>query len=395
MTSIDETGAPSGGGNPIYRLAHYFSTLPDPRVARTQRHLFHEILMISLCASLCGADGFVAIADFGRARREWLETFLALPGGIPSHDTFNRVFAMIDPGAFAECFAAWTSDLQAKSDGRLVAIDGKRVRGSFDEATGKAAIHMVSAWASRGGLALGQVKVDEKSNEITAIPRLLEMLDAEGSVVTIDAMGTQKQIARLIQEKKADYVLALKDNHPTLREDAQIFLDAAAESGFADAFGRPIPHDACETVDKGHGRLEIRRCWCTAAIDWLDGREEWAGLRTIALVESERTAAGRTAVARRYYLSSLAPDAKRILKAARGHWGIENKLHWVLDMAFDEDRCRVRMGHAPQNLATLRHLTINLLKRETSRKMGIARKRLMAGWDAAYLAKIIMGGWKD
>jgi predicted transposase YbfD/YdcC len=376
---------------PSYRFARHFSRLRDPRMSRTRRHKFIDILMIALCAMISGADDYVAMVDFARAKEQWFRTFLELPEGIPSHDTIGRLFARIDPVVFGECFAAWTQHLQEKAKGRIIAIDGKKVCGSFDRATGKAAIHMVSAWTSKNSLVLGQVKVDDKSNEITAIPKLLELLDITDSVVTIDAMGTQKQIARQIINKKADYILALKSNHPAIYEDVSLFLKSALQNHFLDAFGQPIAHTFQRTMDKDHGRIEVRSCWCTEQIDWLDAKSEWTGLRTIVVMECERTVNGKTSVERRFYLSSLPPNAKTILHAIRAHWGIENNVHWLLDVAFDEDDCRVRKDHGPQNIATLRHLALNLLKKEVSENKGIQRKRNLAGWDQEYLIKVLRG----
>jgi len=376
---------------PSYRFARHFLRLRDPRISRTRRHNFCDILMIALCAMISGADDYVAMVDFARAKEPWFRTFLELPNGIPSHDTIGRLFARIDPVAFTECFAAWTQHLQEKSKGRIIAIDGKKVCRSFDRATGKAAIHVVSAWTSQNSLVLGQVKVNEKSNEITAIPRLLELLDITDGVVTIDAMGTQKQIAQQIIDKKADYVLALKNNHPTLYEDVSLFLNSAIQNNFLDPFGQPIAHTFHRTIDKDHGRIEVRSCWCTEQIAWLEDKSEWTGLRTIVVVECERSVNGHTSVERRFYLTSLPPNAKTILHAIRAHWGIENNVHWLLDIAFDEDNSRVRKEHGPENIGILRHIVLNLLKRETSEKRGIERKRNLAGWDQEYLIKVLIG----
>ncbi len=368
----------------------HFADLPDPRLARTQRHALLDILVIALCALICGADDFVAIARFGQAKQAWLRERLALelPSGIPSHDTFGRVFARLDPTAFADCFLAWTQQMHTQTAGQVIALDGKTLRHSFDTASGKGAIHMVSAWASDSRLVLGQVKVDAKSNEITALPVLLKMLDISGSVVTADAMGCQKAIAQQITEQGGDYVLALKDNHPRLHDEVRRLFAWGEAEGAKDL--------ACsfhQSQEYDHGRQELRRCWVTEQVHWLDETDEpqaWAGLQSVVKVESQRTIAGKTSRECRFFLSSLPANAKQILSAVREHWGIENSLHWVLDMAFTEDASRVRRDHSPQNLATLRHLALNLLRQEKTDKNGVKNRRLRAGWDNDYLIKVII-----
>ncbi len=370
-------------------LIKHFADLPDPRVARTQRHALLDILVIALCALICGADDFVAMARFGHAKQTWLKDRLALelPSGIPSHDTFGRVFACLDPAAFADCFLAWTQEMHTQTKGQVIALDGKTLRHSFDTASGKGAIHMVSAWASDSRLVLGQVKVDAKSNEITALPLLLKMLDISGSIVTADAMGCQKAIAQQIREQEGDYVLALKDNHPRLHDEVRRLFTWGEAEGAKDL--------ACsfhQSQEYDHGRQEVRRCWATEQVHWLDETDEpqaWVGLRSVVKVESQRTLAGKTSRECRFFLSSLPANAKQILSAVREHWGIENSLHWVLDMAFTEDASRVRRDHSPQNLATLRHLALNLLRQEKTDKNGVKNRRLRAGWDNDYLIKVI------
>ena len=364
----------------------HFASLSDPRSfhAPNQRHELIDILVIAVCAVICGAEGWEDIEEYGHAQAEWFHEVLDLPHGIPGHDTFRRVLSRVDPDELTQCFVSWTAALSDLSGGDIVAIDGKTLRHSFDRATSKAAIHMVSAWANRNRLVLGQVKVDDKSNEITAIPYLLKMLDLRGATVTIDAMGCQKEIAQVITDQGADYVLALKKNHSNLYEDVTLFLDDAHAREFAE-----IEHDYHETIDGDHGRIEIRKYWITSAIDWLGAKASWANLQSLGLVESRREIGEQVEIERRYYLVSLPADGMRFSDAVRQHWGVENGLHWVLDMSFDEDACRIRKDQGAQTFSVLRQIALNLLKRERQHKRGIKAKRKRAGWDRNYLLQVL------
>lgn len=316
---------------------------------------------------------------------EWFKTFLDLPHGIPSHDTLGRVFAAIKPATFERCFARWAQGLEKAGKGRLVAVDGKTLRRSFDKAAGKAAIHMVSAFASANRLVFGQIKTAAKSNEITAIPQLLKLLDLEGAVVTIDAMGCQRKIAQTIIDQKADYVLAVKDNQPLLHAKIKTLLDEAILQKFKGMSG-----DCFQETGKGHGRIETRICWSTNEIHWLKDIGEWPGLRSVLAVEGRREIDGKSSVERRYFISSLdGEDAQTLAEAVRRHWGVENPLHWTLDVGFKEDQSRVRTGHGAENLSRLRRIALNMLQRETGKKRSIRAKRLKAGWDHDYLLTLL------
>lgn len=371
---------------PQSSIAQHFEQVEDPRIERSKAHLLIDILTIAILAVICGADGWVGMESYGKAKQAWLSTFLELPHGIPSHDTFARVFARLEPEQLQSAFLSWVRSVSQLSDGEVIPIDGKRVRRSYDQGKSKGAIHMVSAWASQNRLVLAQRKVDEKSNEITAIPALLKVLDLEGCIVTIDAMGTQKAIAQQIVTQGGDYVLALKGNQGSLYEDVQQLFDWAHKQDFEN-----IDHDFYETLDAGHGRIEKRRCWSLGQVEGLLDSQQWAKLTSIAMVEAIREENNRTSRAVRFYISSLAPDAQRLSAAIRTHWSIENPLHWVLDVAFHEDDCRVRTGHAPENLVVLRQLAVSALSQEKSVKLGIKNKRLRAGWDNDYLLKVLTG----
>lgn len=385
--------------SPITLIRVHFANLPDPRVDRTKVHSLMNILTIALCAAISGAENWLQTEAFGRAKLAFLRQFLDLPPddqAIPSHDTFGRVFEALDPRALERCLMQWMAALAEDLKGEVVAIDGQTLRRSLDRHRGQHPLHLVSAWASESGLVLGQVATDDKSNEITAIPELVEMLDLEGATVTIDAMGCQKEIAGKILGKRGDYVLAVKDNQPLLHQDVQRTLAEAMTPGDPRGCGH------YQTVEKGHGRIESRQVWCTPTQGRLflgQQDRDWPGLASAILVESRRTVNGQTSVERRYYISSregAGPQAaKHLAHVIRSHWGIENRLHWVLDMAFDQDRSRVRRGHGARNLATLRKIALNLLRRETTCKLGVPSKRRKAGWDDAYLLKVLAAGNLD
>ncbi len=367
-------------------LAHHFANLTDPRIDRSRLHELLDIVAIAICAVVAGADSWDDIEDFGNAKLDWLRTFLALPNGIPSHDTFRRLFERLDPDEFQKGFLGWIEALQEATERQVIAIDGKTLRRSFDRAKGQSALHLVHAWATANHLLLGQVAVDEKSNEITAIPVLLRALEISGAIVTIDAMGCQKGIARTIRRRKADYILALKANHERLFGQVVAFWDGACARLMK---GPDIRYH--REWSEGHGRTEARRCWATSDLDWLEGRQEWEGLKSVVFIESERFVGDSLSVERRYYLSSLPNDAQLLNKAIRSHWGVENSLHWVLDVTFDEDRSRIKKENAPENFGLLRRLALCLLKKETTSKRSIKGKRLQAGWDDGYLLRVLCG----
>jgi predicted transposase YbfD/YdcC len=370
---------------PSAALLEHVAILPDPRIERHRRHLLSDILVSAVCAVRCGAESFAAIEDFGQARYEWLRQFLDLPGGIPSHDTFNRVFRLLDPVQFQTCFLSWMRTVAEATQGEVIAIDGKTLRRSFDTGTATRAIHMVSAWAAENGVVLGQRKVDTKSNEITAIPELLEVLALKGCIVTIDAMGCQRAIARQIVECQADYVLALKGNQPTLEQAVAHLLVTGPE-----AEAHRTKCDYYEHSERSHGRVETRCSWITDHMNTVLDAAAWPGLRSIGMVEATRTLAGETTREQRFYLTSLKPDAQELARAVRNHWGIENGLHWTLDGTFREDHSRLRKDHGPENFAVLRHLTLNLLRQQPSKK-SIPRKRLACALNPDFLLKVVLG----
>ena len=370
-------------------LIECFEGLPDPRLDRTRRHKLIDILTIGLCTLLAGGESFTGMEFYGRKREDWLKTFLELPNGIPSHDTINRVFSAIDPHAFLECFVEWVQGICPNLSGEVVAIDGKALRRALND--GDSIPYIVSAWATESGLVLGQVKVDEKSNEITAVPELLDALVLKGCIVTLDAMGCQKEIAAHIIEKQAHYVLALKGNHPTVHEEIKEFF-ADAVLPCADQCADTATKDKMDfftTLETNRGRGETRRYYQSTDIDWFEDKALWKNLKSIGMVESLRKVKGKTSIERRYFLSSLPLDAKRFARAVRGHWGIENSLHWSLDVTFREDDSRARTRNAAQNVASLRRIALNLIKKDRSQDCSQKTKRFAAAIDPDFLKHLL------
>ncbi len=375
-----------GQEKPQGTIAAHFAELEDPRWYN-KRHQLMDILVIAICAAICGADGWADVELFGKTREGWLRGFLELPHGIPSDDTFRRVFAALDAQQFQSSFIKWIQAAEGLTEGQVIAADGKALRRSHDRSLGKKALYMVSAWASGNGLVLGQRKVEDKSSEITAVPELLDMLEIAGCIVTLDAIHCQIETVKTIIEKRADYVLPVKENQPRLFEAIQGLFEDPEEM-------RWVECDHHRTVDKGHGRIEIRECWATSDPEYLRyiaTLAEWTGLRSIAMVQTERQLGEETTVTRRYFISSLKADAKLLLHAVRTHWGIENKVHWVLDIAFREDDSRIRKGNGAENFAVLRHIALNLLRQEKSTKLSLRAKRKRAAWDPEYLPTVLPG----
>ena len=372
---------------PLEAIEEHFSKVTDPRKDRTKDHKLIDIIAIAVCAVICGAEGWVDIELYGKSKQHWLSTFLELPNGIPSHDTFGRVFSLIDAQQFQLAFYEWVWAVNDILQGQIINIDGKCLRGSDDKHLGKRAIYMVSAWAEANEIVLGQRKVDEKSNEITAIPELLKMLAISGCIVTIDAMGTQTNIAQTIIEAEADYVLSVKENQGNLFEDISVLFAVDQAQNFKYA-----SFEYEKTTNKGHGRIDVPECWSTSNPQYLSlirNVQNWTGLKSIAMVVCSRILAEKQTKHVRFYISSLPSHAKRILEAVRKHWAIENELHWVLDVALNEDHSRVRKDQAPENFAVIRHIALNLLKHEKTAKGGIHAKRLQAGWNNDYLLAIL------
>ena len=361
----------------------FFENINDPR-HHNKLHKLIDVLIIAICAVVAGADTYEQIENFGKKRYKWLSKFLELPHGIPSHDTFGRILERMNPQEFQNSFKQWIETVTQQTKGQVVAIDGKTLRRSHDRSNDKKAIHMISAWASSNQVILGQLKTEEKSNEITAIPYLLKLLDISGCIITIDAMGTQKKIAKTIIDKGADYILAVKENHKDLYKQTVLFFDQMEQMKQQ---GYSFQQDT--TVDGDHGRIETRRHVLTSDIGWLQGKENWSGITCIGMVQSTREIQGQSSQENRYYISSLDCDASKFGAAVRSHWGIENSVHWVLDIAFREDESRIRKGSAPENFAAIRHIALNLLRNNKTFKGSVKTKRLNAAMDTDYLEAVV------
>lgn len=355
---------------------NYFSNLEDPRIERKKLYPLEEILFLTLCAVICGAESWYDIEDFGNARIAFLKKYFYYKNGIPSHDTIGRFFSLLDPENFRDSFILWVKNLQSNIP-KLIAIDGKTLRRSFDKTNNKSAIHMISAFASNSRLVLGQKKVDQKTNEITAIPQLLDLLLIKGAIITIDAMGCQKEIAKKIIEKKAHYIFGLKGNQGNLFENVETYFQDTKNV-----------YDYFEEANKEHGRIEIRKCWVTSNINWLDTKNDWCNLSSIIKVESTRIFSDKETKEIRYYITDLETNAEKILLAIRSHWSIENSLHWTLDMTFREDESRIRKKNAPENMSIIRHIVLNLL-RKADEKISIRRRKKKAGWSNEYLTNVL------
>ena len=370
--------------SPTALIETYFGNLRDPRASHSIEHKLLDILIISICGTISGANDFAAIAEYGKSKESWLKTFLELENGIPSTDTFERIFARLNPTELQKCFIGWMEAVHKTTKGELLNIDGKTLRGAKEAGNSRSLIHMVSVWSATQHLVLGQKKVNEKSNEITAISPLLEMLAIRGCLVSIDAMGCQREIAKTIIEQGADYVLALKGNQGDLHDDVrQLFTSARAQK-----FDN-IEHQFYSTVEKGHGRIEKRYYWTMGNTEFLIGAEKWTGLKSIGMVESERNLNGVVSIEQRYYILSIESDVHRFSQSVRSHWSIENQLHWILDVGFDEDASQSCRGYSAENLAVIRHVGLNLLSRDKKTKVGVKTKRLKAGWDDSYLKDVL------
>ena len=361
-------------------IVRFFESMEDPRIERTRRHKLIDIIAITIAAVISGCQDWEEIELFGKSKKEWLKTFLDLPNSIPSHDTFNRVFSLLDTALLQQCFLDWIQQIATITEGRIVSIDGKRLCGSGLHGK-KAVIHMVSAWCDTNNMVVGQVKTDDKSNEITAIPELLDIIDISGCTVTIDAMGCQKDIAAKIIDKQADYLLAVKGNQGHLFDDIK---DAFEQTPIAK---QPI----ATTLELGHGRIEKRTCQVITDMDWICNRADWKNISSLVKITAERTDKQTGAVQKecRYYISSLVEGADRLLSVCRKHWGIENNLHWMLDVAFNEDNSRKRAGNAAQNFSLITKIALNLLKNDKTKKMSIKNKRLAAGWQQDFLESLL------
>jgi predicted transposase YbfD/YdcC len=367
-----------------------FENLTDPRVERTKRHLLIDMVTIGLCAAICGADSWVDVEKFGHAKRDWFARFLELPHGIPSHDTFGRVFARLDTAEFLLCLQNWLRSLHLSLKEQGIAIDGKTLRGSFDAASGKSALHVVSAWASGLRLSLGEVAVDGKSNEITAVPKLLELLELTGAVVTLDAMHCQKDTLAAIRAKGADYLVPVKDNQPKL---CGFLLEAFLAYGEDNYQAREVKQ--YRTVERNRGRDEERIVYAAPPPPELKGHAEWLDVRSIVMVYRATTRNGKLTEETSYYISSLPPAVKKIARYIRGHWGIENTLHWTLDVIFAEDRSRIRTGHSPEIASLFRKLALLVLQQDTTSRGSLRGKRLQAGWNEDFLERLLCGFSND
>lgn len=365
-------------------ISTYFSDIEDPRINRKKLHSLSDILILTVCAMLSGADGYEAIEEFGCDKKSWLKTFLPLKNGIPSHDCIRYVLMKLPPKQLQSAFIAWVNAIKEKIP-EVVAVDGKTSRGSQKKAQGLAGLHMVSAWGASNQLVLGQEVTEEKSNEITAIPALLKCLELKGCIVTIDAMGCQLDITEQIIEQEADYVIGLKGNQGLLHKDVKEYFKTAQDTQFKD-----IAHGYYEEVDKKHGRHETRKYWIVNAPSTLHRVDKWKKLQTIGMVERKSTIGNKTTIDIRYFIASIQADAKVFAKAVRGHWGVENKLHWRLDVTFREDDCRIRTGNAPACMSTIRHICLNLFQKEVS-KLSIKKKKLKAAWNDDFRYKVLFG----
>ncbi len=370
--------------SPAALIETHFGSLRDPRAAGRIEHKLIDILIVSICGTISGANDFAAIAEYGRAKEEWLKTFLELANGIPSVDTFERVLARLKPEELQKCLMGWMQAVHEVTEGELLNVDGKTLRGAKEAGNSRSLIHMVSVWSASQHLVLGQKKVGEKTNEITAMPPLLEMLAIRGCLVSIDAMGCQREIAKTIIEQGGDYVLALKGNQGNLYDNVREVFTSARQQDFKD-----LEHQFHSTSEEGHGRVETRRHWIMGNTESLIGAEKWAGLQSIGMVESECNVKGVISVEQRYYILSIESDVYRFSEAVRNHWSIENNLHWILDVAFSEDASQSCRGYSAENLAVIRHIGVNLLSRDKKTKVGVKTKRLKAGWNDNYLKDIL------
>ena len=368
-----------------HSIAEHFNDIEDIRIERGKKHKLIDIITISICAVVCGADGWIDIEMYGIARKKWLEKFLELPNGIPSHDTFARVFSQINPDEFNKSFLSWIKGISKITAGEIIAFDGKQSRNSGDEKNGKSAINTVSAWAVNNRLVLGQKKVEGKSNEITALPELIQILDLAGCIVTIDAMGCQREIVKKIVEKNADYIIAVKKNQPTLYEQIKQLFKQAIETQ-----GKDLNMSSFNSREMNRGREEIRDyLMITDVAKQIDPLQKWKKLTSIGMVESVRVVNGKTSVKTRYFISSLENNAQKLAEGVRGHWSIENSLHWILDVAFEEDNSRIRKDNAPANFAVLRHIAVNIINENKSRKLSVRSKRFLATLDEEYSTELL------